>query len=98
MASKMPPFSCSSSSEPKITVKGEDPILLAANIKHEIERLIELGVLAEEPYKSATANGWHDTTFIAPKKDGRVRLIVDVRRAYAEAKRREQRQTNNADA
>jgi hypothetical protein len=51
-------------------------------LKHEIERLVSLGVL-----KRCSDSEWAAPTFIKPKKNGTVRFISDFRRLNEELKR-----------
>jgi hypothetical protein len=53
------------------------------NLKHEIERLVPLGVL-----KRCSDSEWAAPTFIIPEKNGTVRFISDFRRLNEELKRK----------
>jgi hypothetical protein len=51
-------------------------------LKHEIERLVKLGVL-----KRCSDSEWANPTFIIPKKNGTVRFISDFRKLNEMLKR-----------
>jgi hypothetical protein len=51
--------------------------------KHEIERLVKLGVL-----KRSSDSEWADLTLIIPKKNGTVRFISDFRKLIEMLKRK----------